>query len=230
MVPVLAHRLDACARAGLLDLGAHIGAFAALAAARGARVVAYEASWHNLALARLNTASLAGVEVRWGAVWRSDLPPAPRWYTPAPYAANTGGGSVLFAGAMAVGADAGVDPRGAGTGRDAEVEVALRAHAVPAVPLDDILCELGAVRLLKLDVEGSEVPILATSRQLARVVQITGEAHDLSVGQQGRLAPDAQVTGVSCDASGLAAVLGGAGFTVAMTGAGPLRLFNAWRA
>jgi FkbM family methyltransferase len=52
-----------------------------------------------------------------------------------------------------------------------------KSWQVPAVSLDSILIELGAVHLLKLDCEGSEFPILYTSQELRRCEHIIGEYH-----------------------------------------------------
>ena len=50
---------------------------------------------------------------------------------------------------------------------------------MPAVALDDVLTELGPVRLMKIDVEGAEYPILLTARGLELVQEIVGEYHEL---------------------------------------------------
>jgi len=46
-----------------------------------------------------------------------------------------------------------------------------------AVPLDEVLQELGKVHILKLDCEGSEYPILEACSELHRVEHILGEYH-----------------------------------------------------
>jgi hypothetical protein len=48
---------------------------------------------------------------------------------------------------------------------------------VPAVALDDLLRQLGRVRLLKLDCEGAEWPLLERATQWQRVEAICGEYH-----------------------------------------------------
>jgi hypothetical protein len=49
---------------------------------------------------------------------------------------------------------------------------------VEVVSLDGILEQFERVKLLKLDCEGSEFPILLTSRRLGRVERIVGEIHE----------------------------------------------------
>jgi FkbM family methyltransferase len=50
-------------------------------------------------------------------------------------------------------------------------------RAVKAVRLDDVLNRFLSVRMLKLDCEGSEFPILRTSEKLRLVQEIVGEVH-----------------------------------------------------
>jgi len=183
----------------VLDVGCHTGAFCVLAAQRGARVLGYEACPENYDLARKNTAHLPRVEVRWGAVWRSDGVDAELAVRPDSDPENTGGGSVLY-GAAGAGPD--------GTCPDGETR-----PTVPAVPLDRILRELGRVRLLKIDVEGAEFPVLATSRELHRVEIVVGEIHRLTPEERAGLSPAAR-QGISYDPDELLALLGSQGFTL----------------
>ncbi len=45
------------------------------------------------------------------------------------------------------------------------------------MPFDEILGQLGDVRLVKMDCEGSEFPLLYTSQRLAQVQEFVGEWH-----------------------------------------------------
>lgn len=147
----------------VVDVGAHIGAFSLLAATRGARtVVAFEPAPDNFALLERNCRGATAVRCEQAAVWRSDVPATGVRWTPCALAANTGGGTVLDCTAVA-----GFPVASAGP------------VDVPAVPLDAVVAALGAVGVLKIDAEGSEYPILMTSRHLDRVGAIVGEFHAL---------------------------------------------------
>lgn len=197
----------------VLDLGCHTGAFCSLVARRGARVIGYEASRANYGLACLNTVELPAVTIRWGAVWRSDRPPGRLRFVPSPDPLNTGGGSVLFASAEAHQhhhALAGFTAGGSAGGMPSPLE----SHDVPTVGLDVVLEELGRVRLLKIDVEGAEFPILATARQLERVEVITGEYHECSPAQVQLLSDEARIGRDRHDGEGLRSMLEARGFRV----------------
>jgi FkbM family methyltransferase len=141
----------------VIDVGCHVGSFAAACLRRGAgKVFAFEVAPDNYALATNNLSRFgARAEVLYAACWRSDVPPTTIYFNPASEE-NTGAGNVLTATGL----------------------------PVPTVPLDKFLTELpdrcGAerVRLLKLDCEGSEYPILLTSRRLDLVDEICGEFHE----------------------------------------------------
>jgi FkbM family methyltransferase len=140
----------------ILDIGGHIGSFAHSCLVRGAgRVVVYEAEADNHRWATRNLWRHGPrVEVRYGAVWRSDQPVQVLHFNKSSDPRNTGGGHVLGTGTV----------------------------AVPAVAFDAVVAELTAsgqrIRLLKLDCEGSEYPILFTARLLDRVDEILGEYHE----------------------------------------------------
>ena len=143
----------------IIDVGAHVGSFSTACLLRGAgRVVAFEPFAANHALLGVNLArfGLRG-EARQVAVWRSDRPGGELRYQASADPANTGGGTLFGAG----------------------------GDAIPTVPLDavvrDLLAATGrtAVRLLKLDCEGSEYPILLTATCLERVAEICGEYHEV---------------------------------------------------
>jgi len=147
----------------IVDVGAHIGAFAYACVSRGAGlVVAIEPVWENFALLEANMSVFAAhVKLIHGALWRSDAPKKVTLrYDGFPRGegdVNTGGIAVW-----------------SGTGR----------RSVKAIPFDrlvDDLCGQGGreIRLLKLDCEGSEWPILMTSRRLQRVREICGEFHEI---------------------------------------------------
>jgi hypothetical protein len=128
--------------------------------------------------------------VRPAAVWRSDVPAGARRFDSSADQANTGGGNIL--GSPAGGA------------------------SVHAVPLDEVVREVLAaagrdrLRLLKLDCEGSEYPVLLTATCLGVVDEVCGEYHEF-----GAVGPEAAVGDVSfftCDV--LVRHLTGAGFRV----------------
>jgi len=66
---------------------------------------------------------------------------------------------------------------------------------VKSIRLDDVLEKHETVRLIKIDVEGSEYEILFTSKKLERVKVITGEFHEYPTTKQ--------INGYSLDRKGL---------------------------
>lgn len=137
----------------IVDVGAHVGTFAVECLRRGAGVViCVEPSRDNVAMLERNT-SLYGprVKVLQAAAWRSDEPSQWLNLSRMPGADHTAGYSV-------VGVTDGA--------------------CVWSVKMDDILASVGRrIRLLKLDCEGAEFPILLTSRRLDVVHEICGEWH-----------------------------------------------------
>ncbi len=136
----------------IVDVGGHIGSFAATCHARGSRaILCFEPSPENAALARRNLKHFSGVEVINKAVLHSrgrvTMDPFPRDAS----GENTGGSAVRLN----------------GSGR------------TQAISLDEILGAHERVRLLKLDCEGSEWPILLHSKNLHCVEEICGEFHEM---------------------------------------------------
>lgn len=195
----------------VLDLGCHTGAFCCLTAGRGATVVGYEASPANYALAKLNTAALGAVDIRWAAVWRSDRPPGRRRFLSWPDRANTGGGSVLFTDPAQHRRHAVLGGAVVGASGDAPVADA-DGHEVATVGLDAILTELGRVRLLKIDIEGAEFPVLATASRLHHVDLIVGEYHEFTEAQMANLPAEARIGPDPYDGPRLRRILAAAGF------------------
>lgn len=160
----------------IIDIGAHIGSFSYACWQRGAReVYAYEALHDNYKVLVKNTedTSIALYNL---AVWRSDInyPHILRHtgssFLPDGYE-NTGGGNVFWA-------------------EESSIEI-------PAVPLDTILSTVDKVRLLKLDCESAEWPILFTSTQLHRVEMIIGEYHEVNgPNDEGVIPEHARITGI----------------------------------
>lgn len=136
----------------VMDVGANIGLFSGLALERGAgKVIAVEASPHNFsALVRnLNQWSIERVTVLNRAVWRSDQPSKLLHLNPLPADGNTGGVNVLE--------NAGPD-------------------TVYTVGLDELIGDK-TISFLKVDCEGSEYPILYTSKKLHQVKRLVIEVH-----------------------------------------------------
>ena len=133
----------------VLDIGAHIGAFARACVERGAaRVLAYEPDPANHALLARNLAGLVGVEARRAALYNGPRPPE------------------------------GLGLVSAGPRLTARHHLAFgQGDPVEVVDADEAIRELGRVDLLKIDCEGSEYPILIYSNELPRVRRIAGEAH-----------------------------------------------------
>lgn len=143
----------------VIDIGAHIGSFSYAALKRGAgRVYAYEAHPINRAIARKNLSRFGDrVSCHNLAVWRSDEP-ARTLYNDVINYTTTGGISVLWN-------ETGIP--------------------VKTTSLDEILLEASGglkkrIRLLKIDCEGSEYPILFTSQHLDVVEEICGEYHEIA--------------------------------------------------
>jgi len=180
----------------IVDVGMNIGSFCYAALSRGAgRVVGFEAEAANYGCAVENLRPFAGrVTPIQKAIWRSDRPANTLKFFSSPDAVNTGGGNVVW--------DEG----------EQEVE---------AIPFDDAILDATRggkerVRLLKIDCEGSEFPILFTSRTLHLFDQIVGEFHEFHGEHDGFPIPAiARVDGFDrFTIVELAAVLRRAGFDV----------------
>lgn len=142
----------------IVDIGAHVGSFAYACLTRGAgKVHAFEPDPENIRLCAANLKRFGQrVVLRRAAVWRSDTSDAELNYT-GPVATakgpNYGGGNVVFEDGLQI--------------------------PVKNESLDSILSNIRCVRLLKLDCESSEWPILFTSRLLECVDEIVGEYHEI---------------------------------------------------
>src|SRR5215213_9325304 len=154
----------------VIDVGAHIGSFAEAVVSRGCRNVTCiepDRSNFEIAAANLRPHIEAGrVELVRGAAWRSDrnaddlrfdgYHAFPESFPGMAGIINTGGGSVIWGG----------------------------GEPVAKVAFDDIVDRVTnrgerRVRLLKLDCEGAEWPILLTSRRLELIDEIVGEFHEI---------------------------------------------------
>jgi FkbM family methyltransferase len=197
----------------ILDIGAHIGAFCYAVLRRGCRkVYAFEADRGNYDAAAANLRSF-GDQVRLChcAVWRSDRK-GDQLFGDAASGYNTGGGSLLFN----------------ENGQRMEV-----------LAFDDILRDITRngrqrVRLLKIDCEGSEFPILMTSSLLHLIDEIRGEYHEINDGVRNcvPIPAIAKVAGIErFTMPVLADALERAGFSVRSTRSGgqPLGNFVATR-
>jgi FkbM family methyltransferase len=147
----------------VVDIGMHIGGFCQAALGRGSgRVYGFEAEAANFAAAARRLKPYGDrARICRKAVWRSDIRVEAVKFTGSFDLANTGGGGMIFW-------------EGDG-GPEQEVE---------AVPFDDVILHATEgghrrVRLLKIDCEGSEFPILLTSRTLHLVDAIAGEYHEV---------------------------------------------------
>ncbi len=140
----------------VLDLGANIGLFGAFAAARWphAEIVAFEPDPANAELHE-RTIAVNGLQQRWRLV-RAAAAAAPG------RAEFVSGGVALSHLADARERDPGEDDQ---AGDDANGERELLSGAVTIdVELHDIVAELGATDLLKMDIEGGEWAILGDAR------------------------------------------------------------------
>jgi FkbM family methyltransferase len=157
----------------ILDIGMHIGSFCYAAVQRGSHCVhGFEAERDNYHCAVRNLSRFADrVQLHQQAVFRSDR--RVRLYHSGynGEGINTGGGNVMWA----------------TTGEEMDV-----------VAFDDVLRRITQdgrqrVRLLKIDCEGSEFPILLTSRLLHLIDHIRGEYHEIAAKD---IPPTSQVDGV----------------------------------
>lgn len=137
----------------VIDIGSHIGSFSLAAHKRGARkIIAYEPNYENWTFTQGNTEGTTVVALNL-AVWRNDVDNVMLRHAGFGMdrgELNTGGGSVF----------------------------ATEGEIVGTISLDSILRGFNTVRFLKLDCEGSEWPILYTSKELHRVQEIALEYHE----------------------------------------------------
>jgi FkbM family methyltransferase len=183
----------------VVDIGMHVGGFALAALERGcAQLHGFEAEASNFAGACANLSSFgARVHLYQKAVWRSDIPAGRLKFTGSYVHANTGGGGFIFW------------ENAGGIEQD-----------VQAVAFDDVIRALTTrgrrISFLKIDCEGSEFPILLTSRLLHRIDTIAGEFHEVGGLFDSHTIPErARVPGVSrFTIEVLAAALTRAGFQV----------------
>lgn len=142
----------------VIDVGAHIGSFAFASLVRGANhVISIEAHPDNFKRAQQHLADHIEndrLDLRWGAVWRSDGHHDTVFYGDFPMI----GDDILNTG-------------------NVEVSTTNNGHATPVIALDDLIADQN-IRLLKLDCEGAEFPILLTSKRLDQVEEIVGEFHE----------------------------------------------------
>jgi FkbM family methyltransferase len=154
----------------VIDVGAHIGSFAEAVLSRGCeKVYCIEADGANFEIAAENLRPQlenGHVQLVRGAAWRSDRStdelrfdgyhPFPESFTGMEGILNTGNGSVVWG----------------------------RGEPVAGIAFDDIVDGVTnhgehRVRLLKLDCEGAEWPILLTSQRLGLIDEICGEFHEI---------------------------------------------------
>lgn len=141
----------------IIDIGAHIGIFSLACLARGAgALLAYEPDEANFNLLKTNLEEFPGAKAHHLAVHRSDVAPTKLAFSS--YKPGCTATGVVF---------------------PAESEV-----GVDTIGLDAIIGDK-EIRLLKLDCEFSEYPILYTTTKLSQVREMVGELHTLGEGYRG---------------------------------------------
>jgi FkbM family methyltransferase len=145
----------------VIDVGAHIGSFSRLCIERLSpeTILAYEPDPSNRIVFAKLLGHVENVKLHGKAVWRSDLKSEmlafsglPKW--PDGNFINTGGGNVWSE---------------------------ENNHVVAACSLDALLQDLEKVSVLKVDIEGSEWPVMFTSALLeTKVEALCGEFHEFS--------------------------------------------------
>ncbi len=166
----------------ILDIGAHVGIFSYMCYLRGSRAIyAYEPEVNNFQRLAEHVGALEGIHLFQLAVFRSDQA-APQTLIYSGYLGeNTGGGNVLMRGTL-------VEING-----QTLAPFPSSPQPVAVIALDEILAKFVRVRLLKLDCEASEFPILLTSRLLGRVEKIVAEYHQVLPPLYAALDPAAQL-------------------------------------
>jgi FkbM family methyltransferase len=144
----------------IIDIGMHIGSFCYAVLQRGSkRVYGFEPSKDNYECAVRNLQLFRDqVHLHQIAIWRSDRKEDRLRLAPSNNQANTAGGSVIWS--------------------HGEEEVR-------AVAFDDVIHEITdngnqRVKMLKIDCEGAEFPILLTSKMLHLIDTIHGEFHEMA--------------------------------------------------
>lgn len=180
----------------VIDVGANIGAFAVACLMRGAgTVVCFEPDPENFKVLMENVKAWTDrVACFQAAVWRSD------WSDKVEFVGDrkaTACGGVLLPGVKALGGDFRIE--------------------VPSMGLDDIMFHVTdgdkrRIYILKIDAEGSEYPILYTSKHLHCVDQLLVETHECTT-----IWPNdhVRIAGYTCDvacADGMAKFLTEQGF------------------
>jgi len=164
----------------IIDLGTHVGSFSLLAYDRGSRNIhTFEVSESNYNTAVKNIGRY-GINLNKTAVWRSDDDRKTINFEQNVVDWNTGMGRV----------------------RDGKWKDTME---VSCTKFDDVLSKFDKVRFLKMDVEGSEYPILYTSKQLHKIEEIVGEFHELD---------NTYINGYKLDRHGLKKFLEDNGFVV----------------
>ncbi|HUF39741.1 MAG TPA: FkbM family methyltransferase [Anaerolineales bacterium] len=169
----------------VLDIGAHIGTFSYLCYMLGSRRIhAFEPEPANYARLESNLGRLKGVHLNEQAVFRSDRQSGETMLHSGPQFENTGGGGILMGGRLFD-----VD-------HQRIVDQTLPSPVnVYTIALDDVLSRFETVRLMKIDCEGSEFPILLTSGALQKVQRIIGEYHEVSAENMALVDPAARLAG-----------------------------------
>ncbi|GAC1475099.1 MAG: hypothetical protein NVSMB9_26840 [Isosphaeraceae bacterium] len=196
----------------ILDIGTHIGSFSYAAALRGARQIhTFEPFRENHECAMRNLTTVSNrVSLNHAAVWRSDRRKETLFFKELKHV-NNAAGHVL------------------GT----------QGAAVPAVGLDEIILRASKkgrrrIRLIKIDCEGSEYPILFTSKMLYLVDEIVGEYHNFTTEQPPehpfhKIAEKARVDGFErYTIEELARFLDHAGFSVSIKRHGQIPTLAGW--
>jgi FkbM family methyltransferase len=149
----------------VVDVGANIGAFSYLCHVLGSRAIfCYEPGVRNFQALNSNLGHLPGTQLFQTAVWRSDDDGRRELFLSE--GPNSGAHSVLVAGHT-------LDFTAQRVLNDSQ-----EGYPITCVPLDAILERFGRVKILKLDCEGAEFPILLTSRRLDRVERVVAEVHE----------------------------------------------------
>lgn len=144
----------------LIDIGAHIGYFSLLAYDKYniKNIICYEPDLDNFNSLKENLKNIANIELHNKAIWRSD--------------------------GQHVSLDLSKYDVNNGRPNTASCSVILNSnkHTVPCIGLDSVLDTLNKNYnkiIIKLDCEGSEYPILFTSKLLNKINSIYIECHDL---------------------------------------------------